>query len=213
MYKEASPILRAIFLGVVWLGACTTGGKTAQPKPKIALNSLPCAAGTAGYLERLNGAFTSKALEINALAAHEADTSLAVAVVPRAPLDSMLINGANRTRRHALKQLCDKCSASALLQQDSLQFIEIYGRGYCYSYTLYVLNSKNQGIGYQRICAQPICRFLAKYPANSLLTIRKGKYFDGYGVLYVRSRYVNKTFTTEDISFLRTGAIEAELLK
>ena len=118
----------------------------------------------ADYSGRLNGAFTSKARQINALAARESAASLSVKL--KVPIDNILINGANWTRKHVLKQLCDQCSVSALFKQDSLLFIEVYDRSYCYSHTLYVLDDKKQGLGYQRICSQLACKHLTKAPDN-----------------------------------------------
>ena len=129
-----------------------------SPKPSS------CEVDMADYSGRLNDAFTRKARQINAFVARELPASLPVKL--KVPIDNILINGANWTRKHVLKQLCDRCSVPALFKQDSLLFIEVYGRGYCYSYTLYVLDDKKQGFGYQRIYSQPACKYLTKAPDN-----------------------------------------------
>ncbi|MFD1470683.1 hypothetical protein ACFQ48_20825 [Hymenobacter caeli] len=196
---------------VLLAASCATPGRVGDAKLKNSGAAAPaaCDFDVENYSKQINAAFTRKVLELNEVAARKSDTSLAEKF--KIPVDNILLNGANWTRKRALEQLCAKCGASILFRQDSLSFIEVYSKGYCDSYTLYVLDRASKGIVYQRVCSQPICKVLTKAVDSSLLNIEKGEYFDVYKLFYVKSKRVNNVFITEGIAFLGYGAVKEEL--
>ena len=203
---------KVLFVVAPWLlvVSCAAPGRVSNSKAKAtstALSTALCDLDVDNYAKAFNAAFVKKAL---GMVHNGADTSLVIK--PRVSTDSFTIRGASEERKMALRQLCQKCGAAALLKQDSLLFIEVLNRhAYCSVYTLYILNKVKKGAAYQRHCFQPVCRSVTKGLDSSLLNIQQGEFFDGYDELYVRSRRINGEFITEDISFLRYGVLEEEI--
>ena len=197
--KKNFPVLVGLIFLVI---SCSTTRKNglSHQIPKTDSKAIPCNFNVAAYASKFNTSVLKKTSNLILISSR--DTTLNSKNI--FSVDTLALKMFHYYRVNALNSLYNNCGACNFFKQDSLTFVEVLTKGYCTSYTMYVLNKEKKCFGYQAICSATKCKILNDDFDSTILDFIDIK-AENYNTACIKSYCLNgEDFNTYDISFLNS---------